>query len=115
MRNKRLIIAVLAAVAFGLIAAFSVSRYLANAQEYTKSLSNVVIARTDIEVGSRIIAEQLMVAQFPRNVAPDGTFRVIDNKLVGRIAVTKIAAREPITESRLAPEGSAAGLSAIIP
>ncbi len=115
MRNKRLIIAVLAAVAFGLIAAFSVSRYLANAQEYTKSLSNVVIARTDIDVGSRIIAEQLMVAQFPRNVAPDGTFRVIDNKLVGRIAVTKIAAREPLTESRLAPEGSAAGLSAIIP
>ena len=115
MRNKRLIIAVLAAVAFGLIAAVSVSRYLANAQEYTKNLSNVVIARTDIEVGSRIIAEQLTVAQFPRNVAPDGTFKVIDDKLVGRIAVVKIAAREPITETRLAPEGSAAGLAAIIP
>lgn len=115
MRNKRLIIAVLAAVAFGLIAAVSVSRYLANAQEYTKNLSNVVIARTDIEVGSRIIAEQLTVAQFPRNVAPDGTFKVIDDKLVGRIAVVKISAREPLTESRLAPEGSAAGLAAIIP
>ena len=115
MRNKRLIIAVLAAVAFGLIAAVSVSRYLANAQEYTKNLSNVVVARTDIEVGSRIIAEQLAVAQFPRNMAPDGTFRVIDEKLVGRIAVVKISAREPITETRLAPEGSAAGLSAIIP
>jgi pilus assembly protein CpaB len=115
MRNKRLIIAVLAAVAFGLIAAFSVSRYLANAQEYTKNLSNVVIARTDIEVGSRIIAEHLTVAQFPRNVAPDGTFRVVDDKIVGRIAVQRISAREPITESRLAPEGSAAGLSAIIP
>ena len=99
MRNKRLIIAVLAAVAFGLIAAVSVSRYLANAQEYTKNLSNVVIARTDIEVGERIIAEQLSVAQFPRNVAPDGTFKVIDEKLVGRIAVTKISAREPITEN----------------
>ena len=115
MRNKRLIIAVLAAVAFGLIAAVSVSRYLANAQEYTKNLSNVVIAKTDIEIGSRIIAEQLSVAQFPRNVAPDGTFTKIDEKLVGRIAVTKISAREPITENRLAPEGAAAGLSAIIP
>ena len=115
MRNKRLIIAVLAAVAFGLIAAVSVSRYLANAQEYTKNLSNVVIAKTDIEVGSRIIAEQLTVAQFPRNVAPEGTYRVVDDKVVGRIAVVRIAAKEPITESRLAPEGSAAGLSAIIP
>lgn len=115
MRNKRLIIAVLAAVAFGLIAAVSVSRYLANAQEYTKNLSNVVIAKTDIEVGERIIPEQLSVAQFPRNVAPDGVFRQIDDKLVGRIAVTRISAREPITENRLAPEGAAAGLSAIIP
>ena len=115
MRNKRLIIAVLAAVAFGLIAAVSVSRYLANAQEYTRNLSNVVIAKTDIEIGSRIIAEQLSVAQFPRNVAPDGTFKQIDEKLVGRVAVVRISAREPITESRLAPEGTAAGLSAIIP
>ena len=115
MRNKRLIIAVLAAVAFGLIAAFSVSRYLANAQEYTKNLSNVVVAKTDIEVGESLIAERLSVAQFPRNVAPDGVFRQIDEKLIGRIAVTRISAREPITENRLAPEGAAAGLSAIIP
>ena len=115
MRNKRLIIAVLAAVAFGLIAAVSVSRYLANAQEYTRNLSNVVIAKTDIEIGSRIIQEQLTVAQFPRSVAPEGTYSKIDERLIGRIAVTKISAREPITESRLAPEGSAAGLSAIIP
>ena len=115
MRNKRLIIAILAAVAFGLIAAVSVSRYLANAQEYTKNLSNVVIAKTDIEVGERIIAEQVSVAQFPRNMAPDGTFRQIDEKVLGRIAVTRISAREPITEGRLAPEGAAAGLSAIIP
>ena len=115
MRNKRLIIAVFAAVAFGLIAAVSVSRYLASAQEYTRNLSNVVIAKTDIEIGSRIIAEQLTVAQFPRSVAPDGTYSKVDERLIGRIAVTKISAREPITESRLAPEGSAAGLSAIIP
>jgi pilus assembly protein CpaB len=115
MRNKRLIIAVLAAVAFGLIAAVSVSRYLASAQEYTRNLSNVVVARTDIEIGSRIIPEQLTVAQFPRSVAPEGTYPKIDDRLIGRIAVQKISAREPITESRLAPEGSAAGLSAIIP
>ena len=74
MRNKRLIIAVLAAVVFGLIAAVSVSRYLASAQEYTKNLNNVVVAKMDIPVGTTIIAEHLTVAQFPRNVAPDGTF-----------------------------------------
>jgi pilus assembly protein CpaB len=115
MRNKRLIIAVLAAVGFGLIAAVSVSRYLSTAQAYTKNLNNIVIAKVDIPVGSRIIAEQLTVAQLPRSIAPEGTYAKIDDNLIGRVAVTRIAAREPITESRLAPVGSAAGLSSVIP
>ena len=115
MRNKRLIIAVAAALVFGTIAAVSVSRYLSNAQAYTRNLNNVVIARVEIPVGSRIAAEQLTVAQFPRSVAPEGTFAKIDEDLVGRVAVTRIGAREPVTESRLAPIGSAAGLSSMIP
>jgi pilus assembly protein CpaB len=115
MRNKRLIIAVLAAVLFGLIAAVSVSRYLASAQAYTKNLNDVVVAKFEISVGSRIIPEQLEVVRYPKNVTPEGTFPMIDEKLIGRVAVTKIAVREPLTESRLAPVGSAGGLSSVIP
>jgi pilus assembly protein CpaB len=55
-----------------------------------------------------------MVVQFPKESTPDGAFDTPE-KLAGRVAVMNIAAREPITESRLAPEGTAAGLSAIIP
>lgn len=115
MRNKRLIVALLAAIGFGLIAALSVSRYLSSAQAYTKNLNNVVVAKIEIPLGSKILAEQLTVAQFPRNVTPEGAFPAIDDKLIGRVAVTRIAAREPITESRLAPVGSAGGLSSVIP
>lgn len=115
MRNKRLIIALLAAVVFGLVAAVSVSRYLTSAQAYTKNLSNVVVAKVEIPIGSRIVAEQLTVAQFPKSVAPDGTYAVIDEKLVGRVAIIRIAPREPITESRLAPVGTAGGLQSMIP
>jgi pilus assembly protein CpaB len=115
MRNKRLIIALFAAVAFGLIAAISVSRYLASAQAYTKNLANVVVAKVEIPLGTRIVPEQLTVAQFPKAVAPDGTFAVIDDKLIGRVATVRIAVREPITENRLAPVGSAGGLSSVIP
>ena len=114
MRNKRLIIALLAAVVFGLVAAVSVSQYLARAQAYTKNLNNVVVAKVEIPVGSRIIAEHLTVAQFPRNVTPEGAFATAD-KLVDRVATVRIAAREPITESRLAPVGAAGGLSSVIP
>lgn len=114
MRNKRLIIALLAAVAFGLVAAISVSQYLARAQAYTKNLNQVVVAKVEIPVGSRIIAEQLTVAQFPRNVTPEGAFGTMD-KLIDRVAVVRIGAREPVTESRLAPVGAAGGLSSVIP
>src|SRR5215472_15438575 len=115
MRNKRLIIALLAAVTFGIIAAVSVSRYLANAAAYTRDLQKVVVARVEIPVGSRIIAEQLTTADFPRSVAPEGAFHAIDDKLIGRVVVSRISAREPVTESRLAPVGSAGGLSSVIP
>src|SRR5688500_6379532 len=71
MRNKRLIIALLAAIGFGLVAAVGVSRYLTSAQAYTRNLTNVVVAKVEIPLGSRIVPEQLTVAQFPRTVAPD--------------------------------------------
>src|SRR5882724_4385186 len=115
MRNKRLIIALSAALIFGLIAAFSVSRYLASQSAYTKDLGPVVVAKVEIPVGSKLIAEQLAIVQFPRSVAPEGGFGAIDDKLIGRVVVARIDPREPITESRLAPVGSAGGLSSVIP
>jgi pilus assembly protein CpaB len=115
MRNKRLIIALFAAVAFGLIAAVSVSRYLASAQAYTKNLNNVVVAKVEIPLGTRIVPEQLSVVQFPKTMTPEGTFAVIDDRLIGRVATVRISTREPITENRLAPVGSAGGLSSVIP
>jgi pilus assembly protein CpaB len=114
MRNKRFFIVLVGALLFGLLAAFSVSRYLSSAQAYTKNLTRVTVAKVAIPVGSRIIPEQLMVVQFPKESTPDGTFESPE-KLTGRVAVTNIAPREPITESRLAPVGTAAGLSAVIP
>ena len=114
MRNKRFFIVLIGALIFGVLAAVSVSRYLSSAQAYTKNLSKVAVAKVQIPLGTKIIAEQVTVVQFPKESTPDGTFESPD-KLVGRVAVMNIPAREPITESRLAPEGTAAGLSAVIP
>jgi pilus assembly protein CpaB len=55
-----------------------------------------------------------MVVQFPKESMPDGSFETPE-KLAGRVAIINIAAREPITESKIAPEGTAGGLSAVIP
>ncbi len=114
MRNKRFFFVLAGALIFGLLAAVSVSRYLSSAQAYTKNLNRVAVAKVAIPVGTKIIPEQVMMVQFPKESTPDGTFEVPE-KLTDRVAVVNIAAREPITESRLAPQGTAGGLSAVIP
>jgi pilus assembly protein CpaB len=114
MRNKRFFIVLAGALLFGLLAAVSVSRYLSSAQAYTKNMNRVAVANVAIPVGTKIIPEQITVVQFPKESTPDGTFDSPE-KLAGRVAIVNIAAREPITESRLAPEGSTGGLSAVIP
>jgi len=114
MRNKRFFIVLAGALLFGLLAAISVTRYLSSAQAYTRNLNRVAVAKVAIPLGTKIIAEQIMVVQFPPESTPDGAFDSVE-KLAGRVAVMNIAPREPITEARLAPEGTAGGLSAVIP
>jgi pilus assembly protein CpaB len=114
MRNKRFFVVLAGALLFGLLAAVSVSRYLSSAQAYSKGLSQVAVAKVAIPLGTKIIAEQIMMVQFPKESTPDGTFASAE-KLVGRVAITNIAARDTITEARLAPMGTAGGLSAVIP
>jgi pilus assembly protein CpaB len=114
MRNKRFFIVLAGALLFGLLAAVSVTRYLSSAQAYTRNLNRVAVAKVAIPLGTKIIPEQIMVVQFPPESTPDGAFDSVE-KLAGRVAVMNIAPREPITEARLAPEGTAGGLSAVIP
>jgi pilus assembly protein CpaB len=114
MRNKRLLFVLGGAVLFGLVAAVSVSRYLSNAQATPRNMRDVVVAKVEIPLGTQVVAEQLMRVQYPSNAVPDGAFDV-EQKVVGRVVVQNVSAKEPITDFKLAAEGSAAGLSAVIP
>ena len=114
MRNKSLILALTGAVICGLLAVMLVTRYLASLQNNAKDLNNVVVAKSEIPLGARIALEQLALAPIPNGSAPEGVFRTLD-QAVGRVAVTPIGVREPITNMKLAPEGTGAGLQAVIP
>jgi pilus assembly protein CpaB len=114
MRNKRLIIALTGAVLCGLIGVMLITRYLSNVQAFTKDLGNVVVAKTEIPLGEKITADQLALAPIPNGSLPEGVFRKMD-QVVGRVAITPIGMRETITNMKLAPEGTGAGLSAVIP
>lgn len=114
MRNKRLILALTGAVLCGVLGVTLVTRYIASVQQYTKDLNNVVVAKTEIPLGAKIMAEHLTFAPIPNGSAPEGVFRKVE-EVVGRVAVTPIGVREPITSMKLAPEGVGAGLPAVIP
>jgi pilus assembly protein CpaB len=114
MRNKRLLFVLAGAAVFGLVAAVSVSRYLSNAQATPRNMQSVVVAKVDIPLGTQVVAEQLMKVQYPANAVPDGSFDAVE-KVVGRVLVSTVTSKEPITDFKLAAEGSAAGLSAVIP
>jgi pilus assembly protein CpaB len=114
MRNKRFIIALAGAVICGLIGVMLITRYLSNVQAFTKDLGNVVVAKQDIPLGDRITAEQLALVPIPNGSLPEGVFRKMDD-VVGRVAITPIGVRETITNMKLAPAGTGAGLSAVIP
>jgi len=114
MRNKRLLFVLAGAAVFGLLAAISVNRYLSNAQAFSRNMNEVVVAKIDIPLGTTIVAEQLTTVPLPAGAIPDGAFNSAE-KLVGRVAVVNVAAREPVTDFKLAPEGSAGGLSSVIP
>jgi pilus assembly protein CpaB len=114
MRNKRLILALAGAVVCGLLGVLAVTRYLSSVEAFTKDLGNVVVAKQEIPLGTKITADQLTLASIPNGSAPDGVFRKID-QVVGRVAIQAIGVRETITTMKLAPEGTGGGLSAVIP
>jgi pilus assembly protein CpaB len=114
MRNKRLILALSGAVICGLFAVMLVTRYVSSVQGFAKELNNVVVAKVEIPLGAKITVEQLGLAPMPNGSAPEGAFHKLE-EVVGRVAITPIGVREPLTNMKLAPEGVGAGLSAVIP
>ncbi|MFL6283333.1 MAG: Flp pilus assembly protein CpaB [Pyrinomonadaceae bacterium] len=114
MRNKRFLVVLVGATVFGLFAALAVGRYLSSAQALTTNMQSVVVAKVEIPVGTKLVPEQLTLVRVPTDALPDGTFESVE-KVVGRVAIVGIAPREPMTDYKLAPEGAAAGLAAVIP
>ena len=78
-------------------------------------VGNVVVAKLEIPLGEEITADHVAVTRIPNGSAPEGgVFRSMD-QVVGRVTITTIGFREPITSLKLAPAGVRAGLSAAIP
>jgi pilus assembly protein CpaB len=114
--NKKAIIVLGLALIFGVLTAMSVNRMLRRGTNVygTQPLKKVVVAADKIGLGLQIKPEQVSVVEWPESLAPKTGFAEVE-KVVGRVTIGEIYRGEPIVQERLAPEGSAAGLAALIP
>jgi len=111
IKNKRALATLGIAAVLGLAAVVMASRWLLN-QSATSS-GRIVVAATDVTLGQRITAEMLTTADWPVANRPQGAFND-PARLTGRVLRTNIVRGEPLSEAKLAPDGTTGGLSALI-
>ncbi len=121
MKKYGTIIALGLAILFGVVAVILVNKWL-SAQNPTVAversggsvpLAEIVVAATDLSVGSRLTTENLTLSKWPRANVPKGAFENIAD-IQDRVTVTKLVAGNPIRDAELAAPGSGAGLVAVI-
>ena len=111
MRNTRAIIMMVAAVIAGLGAVVIGARWLS--QQATSSANKLVVAVSDIDLGSRLTPAMLKSVEWPANSMPKGAFTT-PAELDSRVLRASVLSGEPVLESKLAPVGSKGGLSAVV-
>src|SRR6266498_1333200 len=111
MRNTRALTMMVAAVIAGLGAVIIGARWLS--QQATSSANKLVVAVSDIDLGSRLTPAMLKAVEWPANSMPKGAFAT-PAELDSRVLRASVLSGEPVLESKLAPVGSKGGLSAVV-
>jgi len=101
----------IAAVIAGLGAVIIGARWLS--QQATGSANKLVVAVSDIDLGSRLTPAMVKVVDWPANSMPKGAFAT-PAELDTRVLRASVLSGEPVLESKLAPVGSKGGLSAVV-
>jgi pilus assembly protein CpaB len=111
MKNKRALIVMAVAILFGLGAVVLASRWLLS--QPGSASGRIVVAAADISLGQRLAPEMFKLAEWPADSVPKGAF-VDPQKLSGRVLKSNLLMGEPVSEAKLAPNGTLGGLSALI-
>ncbi len=98
-------------VGLGLVAAVVAGKYVIDLT--SMKTSAIITASRDIDTGTRLTPDLLQSTNWPSGSLPEGSFQD-ENLLTARVVKTNLVRGEPLLESKLAPEGSAGGLSGVI-
>jgi len=112
---RTLIVLAVAVVTAGL-AAFGVARVIQNmpVREVEVAHTQVVVAATNLTMGTRLQPGQLKLVAWPESSPVEGTF-TDPQEVLNRGLIEAVAENEPISERQLAPLEAGAGLSTVIP
>lgn len=117
MRNLPPWVWLLMALVFGATATFMALGWLRQTSQRMQPVQAptvaVVVAAKDVDAANTLRADQLAVVQWPQAGAPKGGFAKIE-EAAGRVALLPIGPGEPILEAKLAPQGTPAGLTALV-
>ncbi len=111
MKNMKAIVMIGISVVAGLVAVLAAARWVS--QQATVNTNRLVVSVVDLQVGQQINPEMVKLVDWPAESMPAGGFSD-QTTLSGRVTRIGIGRGEPILESKLAPVGSRAGLSALI-
>lgn len=114
-RRSRTLIVVGLAVALASVASYSVFRAIQTipVREVTLVERRQVVGASRLEAGVALDAGQLRLVPWPASSPVPGGFTAIE-EVVGRGLIAPLLPNEPVTESKLAPPGSGAGLPPMI-
>ncbi len=99
----------------GLVATFLIHRYITmkTAVPPPKVEDEVVVAEVDISPGTALSGRMLKMAKWPRDIIPPKAVRSA-KEVEGRVVQVPIARGEVLLHTKLAPEGTAAGLGGLL-
>lgn len=111
MKNTRAVFMVIVAVLIGLVAVILASRWIT--QQTVSTAGQVVVARLDVDLGTRLTSEMVKTIPWPSGNVPAGAMSD-PQALDGRVLKVSVQRDEPLLESKLAPLGTKGGLSAVV-
>lgn len=113
MKSTRALIMIFLSLIAGALAVWMAARWVG--QQAAGNSTAVVVASKDIDPGELLTPDMLSQTAWPSGSVPAGAFTDIKKLETRAVAGAVIYKGEPVLEVKLAPEGSAGGLSSTIP
>ncbi len=111
MKNIKAFGLLLLALIIGLAAAVYAAGWVAS--QGNANATKVVVAATDIELGSKLNPQMLSVVDWPGGAVPAGAFKDMQS-LQDRVVKVGVLKGDAVVERKLAPVGTQGGLASVI-